>query len=248
MPPAIDSTSHRSPNYDDRPTGATIRAAVLHSGEGTEESDLGELTTAGTKKSSHLYVTRAGQIYQLVPFEKRAWHAGVSLYAGIRNWNDIAVGIETEHRKGQDWPAVQRAALKALCEYLMARFTIANGFIVAHRWIAPDRKYDPTDWPDEQLRPWIAQLRPEGFDPLRAAQLPGLNQICYCGSGFATFYRLHGGVSLFGYPLGDETRTRDLDEHDCTYMPLERAVLKYVEGIGVHLALLDEAIARGWVV
>lgn len=253
MPPSIDSTSHRSPNFDDRPAGTAIRAAVLHTGEGTEAGDLGELTTPGTKKSAHYYVTRRGDIYELVPPEQRAWHAGESLYAGLRNWNDFAIGIESEHKRGQDWPAPQRAAFKALCEYLMAKYGIANGLIVAHRWIAigptgeHNRKADPTDWPDEQLKPWIAALRPENTDPLRAAQLPGLDRIYFCGTGFATFYRLHGGKDLFGYPRGDELRDRGLDGRDCTVMPFERSVLKYIEGEGVHLALLSEAVAEGWV-
>jgi hypothetical protein len=247
MPPTIDSTNYRSPNYDDRPSDEVVRALVLHSGEGTKESDLRELTTAGTKKSAHYYIDRAGAIYELVDPRYRAWHAGVSSYLGLTSWNDFAIGIESEHRQGQNWPVAQIDAFKALCQYLMARYRIPNRLIVAHRWIAPNRKYDPTDWPDEVLRPWIAALVPESGDPLRAATLPGPGGTTHaCGVGFRAFYQLNGDTRLLGYALTDEQPAVGLDGRACTWLRTERVVLKYVEGIGVHLALLSEAKAKGW--
>lgn len=252
MAPNIDTTSHTSQNYDDRPGG--VKAVVLHSGEGTKESDLSALTAPNTKKSAHYYIDRAGRTYQLVPPEKRAWHAGASEYLGLRSWNDFAVGIESEHRKGQNWPPAQRDAFRALCQYLMARFGVPNAMIVAHRWIAitaagaHTRKEDPTDWPDAELRPWIASLRPEADDPLRAATLPGVSGgVYYCGIGFRDFYHQHGGAGLFGYAETDEQEAIGLNSIPCTWLRTERAVLKYIEGVGVHLALLSEARMREWI-
>ena len=42
------------------------------------------------KVSAHLLVRRDGTIIQLVPFNLRAWHAGVSHYKGRENFNDFS--------------------------------------------------------------------------------------------------------------------------------------------------------------
>jgi hypothetical protein len=250
--PPIDTTSHRSPNYDDRPPGTVVRALVLHDGEGTKESDLGALCTPGTRKSSHYYIDRQGNIYELVDPKERAWHAGASSYGGLSTWNDFAVGVESEHKRGQDWPAVQRSAFKALCEYLMARFTIANGLIVAHRWIAVprSRRADPTDWPDEELKPWIAALRPAIADPLRTKTIPGADgRLFYCGDGFYRFYYQHEGLLMLGLPVGDERFVTDRTKRPGrSMMPFERGALKYIPDVtpSVQPALIAEAVELGW--
>ncbi len=154
----IDSTSYRSGNYDQRPAGTAIDAIVLHTGEGTKQSDLYTLTSSSTNVSAHYYVDRAGHVYELVSPKERAWHAGVSAYVGRTSWNNFAIGIESEHKQGQDWPSVQRAAYADLCKYLIARYPIEQRYVAAHRWIAPSRRSDPTDWPDGALSLWIAQL------------------------------------------------------------------------------------------
>lgn len=44
--------------------------------------------------SAHLVIGRDGEVVQLVPFNRRAWHAGASEYQGRRRCNGFAVGIE----------------------------------------------------------------------------------------------------------------------------------------------------------
>lgn len=238
-PPIIDLPS---PNFDERPRGARIDALVIHSGEGTRASDLHELRTPGTKKSAHYYVDRGGHVYQLVDVAKRAWAVGVSSYLGRTQWNDFSVSIECEHRRGQDWPPLQKMALTALAAWLVQTRAIPLDYIVPHRAVASPagRKSDPTDWPDDDFRAWARSLAP---DPLRTHLIAGppSTRAYFCGSGFFDFYALRGGLDLFGYALGDETR-----DGDVTYMRLERVILKYMAGVGVHLALLGEARARGW--
>ena len=49
------------------------------------------------KASAHLVIGRDGKIYQLVPFDIVAWHAGKSAYAG-REWlNKYSIGIELDN-------------------------------------------------------------------------------------------------------------------------------------------------------
>lgn len=157
----IDNVTWRSPNHSER--NASPDSLVLHTGEGSKKSDLETLTSKAAKVSSHFYVDRAGTIYQLVSTSRVAWHAGICDYAQRKDWNARSIGIETEHKKGQDWPAVQRQALADLCKMLIGMYDIKPNMVVAHRWIAVPRwpwprRYDPTDWPNRELRTWIAAL------------------------------------------------------------------------------------------
>lgn len=159
----IDTTI-TSPNHSDRPQGTAIDMIVLHTGEGSKQSDLRTLCNAAVpmadRVSAHFYVDRLGQVYQLVDPKYEAWHAGASSWLGrdslaIRR---ASIGIESEHKAGQTWPSIQRAAYADLCRYLISRYPIQPQLVVAHRWIAPARRSDPTDWPDAELKPWIAGL------------------------------------------------------------------------------------------
>lgn len=242
----IDKTSYRSPNYDDRPNGETS-AIVLHSGEGTKKSDLETLLNDNVppikRVSAHYYVDRQGNVYELVDPHKRAWHAGTSLYLGRTSWNDFAIGIETEHKSGQNWPQSQCTAIKELCEMLIGQFHIQQKWIAAHRWLAPRRRSDPSNWSNESLNVWISNLYVEHL-----YDLPGLVHPMPCGKGFYDFYTLHGGFGMYGYALTPEALDLDSLGRKCSWMRFERAVLKYVEGEGVHLALLVEAINKRWAI
>ena len=43
-----------------------------------------------------LFIKRTGEIIQFVPFDKVAWHAGVSNYRGRNDCNEFSIGIELE--------------------------------------------------------------------------------------------------------------------------------------------------------
>lgn len=156
--------SYPSPNIDARPAGTDISAIVLHTGEGTRKSDLEALTgpNGGNPVSSHYYVCRNGEILQLADDSMRTWHAGAGVYLGLYNWNNFSIGIETEHKLGQDWPTIQKDALRWLCLQLIAKHGIEQSMIIAHRWLTrppgASKKYDPTNWPDPSLSAWIAAL------------------------------------------------------------------------------------------
>jgi N-acetylmuramoyl-L-alanine amidase len=49
------------------------------------------------KASAHIVLDRSGRIWQLVPFTLRAWHAGVSAWAGRHGLNDFSIGIEIDN-------------------------------------------------------------------------------------------------------------------------------------------------------
>ena len=45
------------------------------------------------KVSAHLLIDRFGYVTQFVPFNKKAWHAGVSNFEGRSNCNEYSIGI-----------------------------------------------------------------------------------------------------------------------------------------------------------
>ena len=101
-----------SMNCDDRPEDARISLVVIHSislpaGEyGTglvptffcNELDLKDhpylQSLEGVRVAPHLYITRRGLVTQFVPFNLRAWHAGVSSFGPQAACNDFSIGVE----------------------------------------------------------------------------------------------------------------------------------------------------------
>ena len=77
----------------------------------------------------------------------RAWHAGVSFWAGDTDINSRSIGIEIAnpgHDFGYpDFPERQIAAVITLCRGILARHIIPRENVVAHSDVAPSRKQDP---------------------------------------------------------------------------------------------------------
>lgn len=82
---------------------------VMHFTAGASaESSIDWLRNPRSKASAHLLVARDGAITQLVAFNRRAWHAGESVWKGRRSCNDFAIGIELDNagkltRKNGRW-------------------------------------------------------------------------------------------------------------------------------------------------
>jgi len=143
---------HLSPNRDERP--CAIDMLVLHyTGMQSFTAAVERLCDPAAKVSSHYVVDEDGRVIRLVPEEQRAFHAGVSYWRGRRVLNDCSIGIEIVN-PGHEWgyrpfPAVQMAALRALCLGILSRHAIPAYNVVGHSDIAPTRKQDPGelfDW------------------------------------------------------------------------------------------------------
>ena len=84
-----------SMNYGDRNNGRLADMILLHyTGMPDVEGAIAQLCTAGTDVSAHYIVLEDGRIVQCVPESKRAWHAGVSYWAGEEDINSCSIGIE----------------------------------------------------------------------------------------------------------------------------------------------------------
>jgi N-acetylmuramoyl-L-alanine amidase len=151
-----------SPNHDARPQGTAIDMLVLHyTGMKTPDEALARLTDAEARVSAHYTIARDGRVYAHVPEERRAWHAGVSYWAGERDVNARSIGIELVN-PGHEFGYVpfapeQIGALIDLASEILSRHPIPPSRVVGHSDVAPARKTDPGE-----LFPW-AQLADFGI-------------------------------------------------------------------------------------
>lgn len=104
----------------------------------------------GLTVSAHSFIRRTGDVIQFVPFDKRAWHAGVSEYDGVENCNDYSIGIELEGVDDIPYTQAQYSSLATLTyDLLIAYPSISLDRIVGHSDVSPGRKSDPGpafDW------------------------------------------------------------------------------------------------------
>ena len=100
--------------------------------------------------SAHLLIARDGAISQFVPFDQRAWHAGVSRFEGRERCNDFSIGIELEGTDTTPFTDAQYDSLVAVSRALIQHYPLMSvERIVGHSDIAPGRKTDPGpafDW------------------------------------------------------------------------------------------------------
>jgi N-acetylmuramoyl-L-alanine amidase len=148
----IADTSHRATSVDSR-----VRFLVMHYTEIGEARSLDVLT--GPHVSAHYVVPDVpplehGEpvVYQLVPEEMRAWHAGASEWQGTTELNAASIGIENvnlgpvdtpQGRTWQPYPPAQVDALVRLAKDIVTRYGIPPTRVVGHSDIAPQRKIDP---------------------------------------------------------------------------------------------------------
>lgn len=82
---------------------------VMHYTAGRDaESAVRTLVNPATKASAHLVIGRGGELAQLVPFNRIAWHAGQSRWLGLQGLNHYSIGIELDNagrleRQGGRW-------------------------------------------------------------------------------------------------------------------------------------------------
>lgn len=149
-------------HYDERSNIQSISLLVIHNislpaGEfGTDYVDdlfTGNLDCKahpsfddleGLRVSAHCFIKRDGQVFQYVPFDKRAWHAGLSEFKGQSKCNDFSIGIELEGTDDIIYTDAQYKALVQCTKKIQGLYpAITNDRIVGHCDIAPGRKTDP---------------------------------------------------------------------------------------------------------
>lgn len=155
----------QSPNCDERPAGVEPELLIIHAislppeqfgGPGVEQLFTNTLDPAEheyyesihkLRVSAHFFIRRDGEVLQFVAANRRAWHAGVSSWAGRERCNDFSIGIELEGSDRQGFEARQYTRLVALIHCLARHFPVRA--VLGHNHVAPGRKTDPGpffDW------------------------------------------------------------------------------------------------------
>lgn len=163
-----ECTKIESPHFNERPQKDDISLLVIHNislppneygGKYITDLFLGKLDSSehpyfeGICKlevSSHFLIRRTGEIIQYVATEKRAWHAGKSVFEGREKCNDFSIGIELEGTDTDKYTTFQYNSLILLTKLVIKTYPqITLNRITGHCNIAPDRKTDPGesfDW------------------------------------------------------------------------------------------------------
>jgi N-acetylmuramoyl-L-alanine amidase len=187
-------------NFGVRRGSGKIDMLVLHyTGMNAAEEALDWLACRQSDVSCHYFIYEDGRIVQMVPEEKRAWHAGVSHWRGYDDINSRSIGIEIAnpgHEHGyRQFPALQMDAIASLCIDIVSRCNIEPRNLVAHSDIAPGRKRDPGelfDWSfmsEKGLGHWV--------EPELANHVPVLRP----GDKGAEVCRLQEKLQFYGYGI-----------------------------------------------
>lgn len=147
----MDIIHKPSPNFDERPAGVRIDSIVIHySGMACVEDVIAHFGKPESKVSSHYTICREGRVFQHVPDEKRAWHAGKSRFGAREEFNHFSIGIELYnpgHNRGYiPYSQAQIKAMMVLIDRLYRLHPIDPQWVLGHSDIAPDRKIDPGEF------------------------------------------------------------------------------------------------------
>jgi N-acetylmuramoyl-L-alanine amidase len=144
----MDLSPHRSSRF-----GAPIKLIVIHGDAG--KSDGGTVAWIKDPKSQvsyHYLIGRAGGIYQFVPEEEKAWHAGKSTWPDCTVGNSVnasSIGVAFANDGTEQFKPEQYRAGAKLVAQISKRHNIPLHLIRGHLEVSPGRKTDPWqhfDW------------------------------------------------------------------------------------------------------
>lgn len=182
--PRIDTT------YTAQGQDSRVLFLVLHYTVGNFESSVKMLTQGAV--SSHYLVSdgRDGKpvtIYRLVDENKRAWHAGPSVWTNHAGINSSSIGIEIVNKGWVDTPAgrvfepfpdEQIDKVLEISRDIIKRYNIKPERVVAHSDIQPQTKQDPGPlfpwkrFAEEGLIVWPKAERVEFYQNEFAQKIP----------------------------------------------------------------------------
>lgn len=193
-----------SPNWNDRPINedgqVIIDTVVLHyTGMQSADAALVRMCSKEAKVSAHYMVEEGGNAHELVSPDRRAWHAGVSMWQGRGNLNHTSIGIELVnpgHEFGyKPFPDAQIESLLHLLKYLKQTYDIPRHRFIGHSDIAPDRKQDPGE-----LFPW-SRLASMGFGIWPVEDTSDQEVVVKVGSRSPEIASLNKHLSIIGYNI-----------------------------------------------
>ncbi|MFD2182242.1 N-acetylmuramoyl-L-alanine amidase [Rhodoplanes azumiensis] len=198
-----------SPNHEPRAgRGGTAGPDLLllhYTGMASTSEAIARLCDPDAKVSCHYLVREDGAVVQMVSEGRRAWHAGVSSWAGDNDVNSRSIGIEVAN-PGHDfglppYPAVQIEAVVALCRDILTRHAILAARVLAHSDVAPARKQDPGE-----AFPWETLARGGVGLWVPPAPLDSRGAILAAGDAGGEVAALQAGLAAYGYAVPQSGR------------------------------------------
>ncbi len=107
------------------------------------------LCSPDVEVSAHYLIDRDGSVTQLVPEDRRAWHAGAGTWGSVTDVNSRSIGIELSNLGVVPFAAAQMDALDRLLSQIVDRWHIPPERVIGHSDLALGRKIDPGprfDW------------------------------------------------------------------------------------------------------
>jgi hypothetical protein len=122
-----------APNNDLRPRRPQTRYIVLHTTEGREAGSLRKLRRRG---EAHYFVHRDGRVTRLIERHRIATHAGLSMWEGRRDLDEVSLGIEVSGYHDKEPTAAQYSAVRELLRQLQSLYDIPDDHVLTHSMVA----------------------------------------------------------------------------------------------------------------
>jgi hypothetical protein len=122
-----------APNNDLRARRPETRYIVLHTTEGREVGSLRKLRRRG---EAHYFVHRDGRVTRLIERHRIATHAGLSMWEGRRDLDELSLGIEVSGYHDKEPTAAQYAAVRELLRQLQSVYDIPDDHVLTHSMVA----------------------------------------------------------------------------------------------------------------
>lgn len=158
---ADQGLTHPSPHHNARPLGVIPTLIVLHADAGKSDAGtLAWLQNPTSEVSYHALVGRDAAVHTCVDWMRRAWHAGKSVWQGVSDVNDFAIGLAfcNRHDGAEPLTADQIRVMQGLVQYLRQKWPHIE--VTTHAAIAPGRKTDPLHCPGFRLEDYLTYPPP----------------------------------------------------------------------------------------
>jgi N-acetyl-anhydromuramyl-L-alanine amidase AmpD len=145
VPAAIVARTYQDVIHTTANKGGTLvpEGIVFHSSYGSAAGSLSWIKNSASKVSYHTLIFPDGTRHNVVPFDRVAWHAGVSTYRGRRGCNGFMIGLSFEgdlykRQLSED----EIASAVEISVRLMRQYGFGLDWVTDHRTISPGRKED----------------------------------------------------------------------------------------------------------
>jgi len=125
--------SDYAPNNDLRARRPDTRYVVLHTTEGRETGSLRKLRRRG---EAHYFVHRDGRVTRLIERHRIATHAGLSMWDGRRDLDEVSLGIEVSGYHDKEPTSAQYATVRELLRQLQSLYDIPDDHVLTHSMVA----------------------------------------------------------------------------------------------------------------